>query len=185
MDLDTMRAPLADRRVWGGLGLVWKPPQHDKHYEFYDNDVLVYVRMQPTDDEIICRLVSANGLWVIPPLGSEVAVLVPMGDYEAEPMIVGILSTEGVPDALSSDEEKHMVVVNPNGAKILLADSDHKPVARVGDEIDLGTFTFVPGAGVAKLSWLPPGGSGEAAEITAATNLIGKVKSGSDKVESG
>lgn len=179
-----MRQALADGKVWAGLGLVWVPPSLSSHYDFSDGDVMVEVKLMPRGEALTCRLASGMGCWVVPPVGSEVAVLVPRGDFDAEPLIVGILSTEGVPQALDGET---MVIVNPAGGKIKLAKESHHPVARVGDDIDMGKFVV---AGTTIVQWIPPIVPGQApgAPVTLGTSpvsLIGKVKTGSDNVESG
>ena len=51
-----------------------------------------------------CYGAGANaGIWVLPPLGAEVAVVFPEGELTGGPIIVGILSTGNVPDGIAAD----------------------------------------------------------------------------------
>lgn len=113
LDITEIREALLDDRTWCGLGLVEK---RESHFHIEENDVLVEVRLMPGNQPILCRLGAAaggpgQGVWMIPPVGSEVAVLIPDGELEADCMIVATLSSGAVPDGLV---ENTMVVVSPN-----------------------------------------------------------------------
>ena len=109
MATDAMRQALHDRRYWVGLGLVYVPGGEELHYEIDpDIGVIVYVQLMPDEEPLQCRLGGlgegvANGVWRIPPVGSEVAVCCPAGEIHNDPMIVGVLSSGGTPSELDAD----------------------------------------------------------------------------------
>lgn len=59
---------------------------------------------------------KGKGVWVIPPIGTEVLVCFPDGDYEGDAVIVGALSTGSVPAALA---DGNVVIV---GAPVFISD---------------------------------------------------------------
>lgn len=103
-----VRAALEDGRVWTGLGVVFGP-DGGSHYEVDDDiGVLVHVELMPAREPLMCRLGGlgegdALGVWRIPPVGTEVAVLIPSGELDDDPMIVGVLSSGGTPGELDAD----------------------------------------------------------------------------------
>ena len=107
LDLTSMREVLRDGRVWGALGLVTK--DGDSHWSFdEDGDVLVEVELVPSGETLTCRLAcvaggAGRGIWSVPPVGSEVAIMMPEGSIDAEPMIVGVLSSGSTPDGIGEN----------------------------------------------------------------------------------
>lgn len=109
MDKSGMSAAVMDRRYWVGLGIVYLPDGEAAHYEL-DEDVgiLVNVRLMPNEEPLLCRLGGfgeggSQGVWRIPPVGSEVAVAVPGGAIDGETIIVGVLASGGTPAELDAD----------------------------------------------------------------------------------
>lgn len=88
------------------MGVVIEP-EGAPHYELIqDNgsivDVLVEVETQPDQFDLTCRLGSlaggpGAGIWSVPPIGAEVAIICPNGKIDFQPTIIGILSTGQVP----------------------------------------------------------------------------------------
>lgn len=106
-DPTPLRDLLADGRVWTSLGLVVAPDGGGAHFELVEDDgqiadVLVEVELQPSLVGVTCRLGQGDGagggLWRVPPIGAEVAVLVPDGEIDHMPIIVAVLSSGSVPD---------------------------------------------------------------------------------------
>ncbi len=102
LDIGEMRQALRDRRVWTGLGVVRQFPGESSHYEELtgeDADLLVDVELMPNGERVLCRTAWTYGAWSIPPVGAEVAVLIPEGDFDADPIIVAVLTA---PDGLAA-----------------------------------------------------------------------------------
>lgn len=144
LDMAPVRKALEDRRYWVGIGLVYKP-SGEEHYEVdEDIGVLVNVELMPDQEPCLARLGGFGrggtyGAWAIPPVGSEVVVAVPGGDIEGECVIVGVLSSGGVPGEL---DEQTLVVKAPK--VVIIADG----AVEVG-EAGLGaTDGVVHGAGI-------------------------------------
>lgn len=98
-----------DRRLWTALGVVIDPEGVGEHYELViENgvlvDILIEVETVPQRIHLTgCRLATAaagagQGIWTIPNVGDEVAVLVPDGQIDFSPMVVAILSSGDVPN---------------------------------------------------------------------------------------
>lgn len=122
LDLTAMREALATGEVWTVLGVVSKGDRAS-HWELYEDDLLIEVETVPDGELLSCRMGSlaggANyGVWAIPPLGTEVVVVVPRGDYTFSPCIVATLSSGDLPDGIA---EGVTVVAN---AEVLIHDGD-------------------------------------------------------------
>lgn len=108
LDMSSVRQAMRDRRYWVGVGLVYQP-NGEEHWEIDDDiGVLVNVTLMPDGEPLLCRLAGLgeggiNGVWRIPPVGSEVAVGIPAGDIENDPILLGVLSSGGVPAELDAD----------------------------------------------------------------------------------
>lgn len=97
----------ADRRVYTKLGVVVRPEGESSHFELVAEDggvtdVLLEVELQPDRVEVTARLASSaggpgRGLWTVPSVGAEVAVLIPDGALDWMPIVVGVLSSGAVP----------------------------------------------------------------------------------------
>jgi hypothetical protein len=123
LDINALREALADGRVWTAIGRVSRFDGEPAHFEIFPAsageraDVIVDVELFPQGERVACRLAGAGALWAIPPVGAEVAVLVPTGDYEADPIIVGVLGFPG--DGLA---ESTVIIVAPQGGQVLIHD---------------------------------------------------------------
>lgn len=97
LDVAQARQLLRDGLVWTGLGVVRLFPGELQHFEVVaseEPDVLVDVELVPGRERLVCRLgIAVGAVWQVPPVDSEVAVLIPQGDLEADPIIVGVIST--------------------------------------------------------------------------------------------
>lgn len=96
-----LREQLRDGRVWCGLGVVFKPDNGEHFYlENSNGKTRVYVEVQtlPEGLDLTCRL-ATRPTWYIPTVGTTVAVLIPSGEVDHCPLVVGVL------DAGEGDEE--------------------------------------------------------------------------------
>lgn len=100
LDLTDIRAVMRDNRVWSGLAIVVQPD--DGPYwqiigtDGEDADIHVEVVLQPSGVPLTARLRA--GVWEVPAVGDEVAVIIPDGATDFQPIILGILSTGSVPN---------------------------------------------------------------------------------------
>jgi hypothetical protein len=120
LDITAMREALADGKCWTCLGVVVS--RDGSHYEISDGDVLVELDLMPGEQSITARMGAAGGgqgigIWYIPPVGSEVAVIMPDGDFAFSPIIVGVLSSGSLPDGVAPG-----VTVIANTSKVLIHD---------------------------------------------------------------
>lgn len=111
LDIAQIREALRDGKIWTALGVVTVFPGESSHFEI-DADgggVIVDVELVPHRERVACRLGSGSGggVWRIPPAGAEVAVLVPSGELEADPMIVAVVSD---PPTQLTDETETVIV---------------------------------------------------------------------------
>lgn len=118
LPLDSIKEALADGRVWVALGVVTLFEGETSHYELEDGDLLVDVQLVPNGEPLLCRLGTGHGIWAIPPVGAEVLVALPEGDFEANPVIVGVLISS-VPNGL---QENTYVVQVPSGGTVKIHD---------------------------------------------------------------
>jgi hypothetical protein len=126
--LNDLKDVLKDGRVWTAIGVVVKPEGESTHFEITTTDVFVEVQLLPDQEQVLCILACSAGVWMVPPLGSTVAVLVPTGELQADPVIVGILQTPG--DGLT---DTTVIVQAPAGGQVLIHDGDSgsvEPVVR-------------------------------------------------------
>ena len=150
LPLDTIRDVLADGKVWTSLGIVTRFPGETSHYEIDSEDVLVDVQLIPDKQPILCRLAAGmgagRGVWFIPSVGTEVIVILPMGEIEADPVIVGCLSTGTVPDGIDAST---IVICPGNGGQVLIHDNDSGdavPLSKA-DHLHSVTGIIAPGGG--------------------------------------
>lgn len=134
-----LRELLMDRRMWCAVGQVLAPNATDKHFAITGDDVYVDVQLSPNGEQVLCRLGTVGGgiglgIWSIPPPGSQVAVLVPQGDVEADPVVVAVLSSGAPPDGLADGGT--IVIAVKGGQQVLIHDgsaSDAKPLCTKAD----------------------------------------------------
>jgi hypothetical protein len=165
VNLTAIKEALRDGRIWTKLGIVGT--DDGNHYSLSDGDLLIEVRLMPDGEEVTCRMAVAGGgaglgFWYIPAKGTEVVVAIPDGEIEAEPAIVGVLSTGSLPDGIAEGTiviaESQVLVHDGSGGAVALAlKSD---VNQLRNEVALHTHvtTAVTGGGgpVGVLS--PPAG---------------------------
>ncbi len=208
LDLSPIREALADGKVHSGVGIVYVPNGESQHYEIFDGeDVLVWVKLMPLEQPLFCRLGgfaggASVGMWRIPPEGTEVAVMIPDGDFDFDPMIVATLATGATVENLNGDD---LFIVNTKKVKlksleddmeldadgqvlIQAADGGEEPVARKTDPVDMGTWVHVPASGTGvtpcQLIWTPPG-SVTPQTISVGSALSGEISDGSTKAKCG
>lgn len=107
-DPSDLRQLLRDERLWAQLGTVRKVAGAAQHWELVDGHILVDVETHPRRLELRCRLGTAaggmgRGLWRVPAVGEEVAVLVPDGEIDFYPIIVAVLESGTAPDRVGDD----------------------------------------------------------------------------------
>ena len=107
MDLSALRELMKDRRIWMGMGLVIDPEDGEPHFEIVLEDgvivdILIEVEIVPERIHVTCRLSGTGGqntgLWQIPKVDDEVAVLIPDGEVDFCPIVWGVLSGGQVPN---------------------------------------------------------------------------------------
>jgi len=107
LDLAPLKEILKDRRCWVCMGVVVVPDGESSHFELVDGDVLVDVETQPDQEDMTCRLAGSGGndrgLWQIPNVGDEVMVVLPAGEREFMPTIIGVLSTGKTPNGVAAN----------------------------------------------------------------------------------
>jgi hypothetical protein len=145
IDPSVLRELLDDGKVHVQRALVVLEGQ--SHFEIVEGgaDVLVDVELQPSQVRCTARLGGlgggpGRGIWCIPPVGAEVVVLVPDGDLEAGPIIVGAESSGQVPDGLDGTT---IVIVPAPGGKVLIHDGDAseaQQLATLGDLNNLADY---------------------------------------------
>ena len=120
LDLTAMREALADGRVHTCLGLV--VARDGAHFSIEEDDILVELDLIPNEEPVTARMGAVGGgqglgIWFVPPVRSEVAVLVPDGELACGPVIVGVLSSGGLPSGVAEG-----VTVIANSSKVLIHD---------------------------------------------------------------
>lgn len=129
LDMAQLREALKDGRLWTALGVVTKFPGESSHFEILEGDggtdVMVDVEFMPNRERVSCRLGTdgGGGVWRIPPVGTEVAVLIPMGDLDMDAIITATVS-----DAPEQLDETTTVVIATGTVKVIA------PAIELGDE---------------------------------------------------
>lgn len=182
-----VRDALEDGRVHCAIGLVVHRPNDDSHFTIETDangnpvDVSVEVDLMPRREAVTARLGAlaggtGSGIWRVPPPGTEVMVMVPRGELENGPVIVGELSSRGVPGALDKDS---LVIINP-GKVIMASKNDQvylgsqdgtgcQPVHRKNDHGSAGTLTIgAVGTTSVTVTYVDPDGN-----TTGAINVTG------------
>ena len=115
--LTDMRSLFRDHRVWTGLGVVIEPEGGGAHWSVVPGpggsgsvDIVVEVELQPSLVPVTARLRA--GIWEVPALGDEVAVLIPDGEIDFQPIIVARLSSGSVPET-QGPQPGRIVIVSP------------------------------------------------------------------------
>ena len=108
LDLTDMRSLFRDPRIWCAIGRVTTPDGAASHFEDDGTDIRIDVILQPSLQDVTCRLGAA--LWVVPAVGEEVVVGLPDGALDFMPVILGILSTNVTPTAQQSTPGRIAIV---------------------------------------------------------------------------
>lgn len=114
---------MQDSRTHTAIGLV-VAPGGESHFIIDGQDVLVDVELLPNGEQLLCRLGSIAGgagfgVWAIPPVGTEVSVLIPHGDLEMDPVVIGTLTSGTAPAGLDAST---LVIIPPPGGKVVIGD---------------------------------------------------------------
>lgn len=109
LDLTDMKKALRDGRQWTALGIVVAPPDGSAHWKIVgDNiDVMVEVELQPSQEPVTARL--AAGIWMVPDVGDEVAVMLPAGELDFMPTITCVLASS-VPATQGPQPQRILIV---------------------------------------------------------------------------
>lgn len=168
IDLTDMRHLFKDGRVWTGLGVV-VAPNNEPHWQIVADeetgdllDVIVEVELQPSQVLVSARLRA--GMWEVPALGDEVAVIIPDGAIDFQPVIVATLSS-GVVPAVQGPQPGRIVIVSGEvmihdgngGAEPLVRKSEfdghhHKAPTLVGASYGVGFDPAVVTGGAATIT---------------------------------
>lgn len=149
IDTSGLEALVRDGRAWVKLGKVFAP-DGGSHWQVKGGKVLVEVETMPDGCDLTCRLATwgsggGNGGWAIPRVGSIVAVLVPDGEIEFHPLLIGVLDCNAAPAGVG--ESQTLIVddrtVTIRAPSVLLGDDDATESAVHGDsqKSALDTFT--------------------------------------------
>lgn len=128
LDLTDMRAVLRDRRMWSAIGTVFEP-EGDQHWEVVTGDdgssvdIVIEVLLHPSEQPVTCRLRA--GMWEVPDVDDEVIVLIPEGETDFMPIVIGRLSSNVVP-TVQGPEPGKLVIVN---GQVLVHDGSGGAVA--------------------------------------------------------
>lgn len=119
-----------DDRIWTGLGTVLAAQGGGDHWESHEGqDITVRVELHPSGTVLRCRLGAlaagvGTGAWQVPPVGCEVAVLIPDGEPDAGGIIVATLSCGEIPEGVAPSD---LVIVVPDGAKVYIRGAGGTP----------------------------------------------------------
>ena len=150
-DPTDLREVLKDRRQWCAIGVVTKPIDGSQHWRIESEngtavDILVEVVLQPSQERVEARL--AAGMWLVPDLGDEVAVMLPAGRVDFMPTILAILSGNVVPtEGGQGPQPRRIVIAVPPGGEVYVHDGSGgaEPLVRRsefnGHTHGPGTFT--------------------------------------------
>jgi len=96
------------------------------NFEILDGQVWVDVVIMPTEAPMTCRLSTVagapgNGVWMVPPEGTEVAIAFPGGSVENGGIIIGILSAApgGTAEGRIVIVADEVILGNPSGQNAL------------------------------------------------------------------
>lgn len=107
----------------------------ESHFAIEDDDIWVEVRLKPTDQPVTCRMSSiaggpGRGVWMVPSVGSEVAVAFPNGKIDAGGIIIANLSSANLPEGVAEDT---IVIVAPNVLVYDTASGDAKALPTMAE----------------------------------------------------
>jgi hypothetical protein len=107
IDTAGLEALVRDGRAWVKLGKVFAP-DGGKHWQVKGGKILIEVETMPDGVDLTCRLTTWGsgggfGGWAIPRVGTIVAVVVPDGEIEFHPLIVGVLDCNAAQQGVGED----------------------------------------------------------------------------------
>lgn len=149
LDLAVLREALKDGKVWSGLGVVTLFQGETSHFEIIAEegvnvDILVDVELMPNREKVACRLGQGGGggVWKIPAVGVEVAVLIPQGDLGADPIIVATLDSP--PASVTTTEivviDAPNVTINATGTALNVTATDANATVAVSSGGNVNIF---------------------------------------------
>jgi hypothetical protein len=131
LDLTDLKACLKDGRRWCAMAIVTKAKGQASHYELHQEDgiitdVMVDVITMPDGLDLTCRLSACAGgpgagLWRVPDVDEEVVVMLPDGQIDFMPIIVGVLPARSVPARVSHERT---ILVAPDAIEITVTNGD-------------------------------------------------------------
>jgi hypothetical protein len=151
-DPAALREALADGKVHASLALVVL--EDGSHFEIDEYGVLVHLELQPSGIACTARL-GGMGLYAIPPVGAEVAVLVPDGEVEMGPVVVA--RTDQAPDGLDGST---FVIQVPAGGELVVHDGAADDAVKLVTWADFENHTHTTagtGSPVGPTKLTPPG----------------------------
>ena len=157
LDLSDLRELLKDRRVWSAVGRVVLPEGASQHWQIVDHegsevDIEIEVVIQPSQVPVTARL-RGGGWWEVPAVDDEVALLIPDGQLDFMPIVIGTLSSNRVPTG-QAPNPTNIVIAAPAGGKVYVHDGsggakalatvDHFHLDSTGSPTDTPITTAIP-----------------------------------------
>lgn len=176
-DRAIIREAFANRTLVSALGVVRKFPGEESHFEIStengSREILVDVELMPHQERIQCRLAyGSDGVYKIPRVDTEVAVLIPMDpqslvkdELDGQGFIVGIMDTEAPADLDEGTAVLEAPAINLGAGAI-------EPVI-LGETRKTAETTFLAAleAFCSSVSAVPTVGAAAATLLTAATTF--------------
>lgn len=133
LDLTAMKAALKDQRAWACLGVVLEAQDSGNHFDIDDNVISVEVDLQPSQEQITACVAAIGGsfgagIYAIPPVGAEVYVLIPDGELDFCPVIIGLSSSGTLPSDIGVNT---IVIASPPGGEVIIHDGSGSTEALV------------------------------------------------------
>ena len=106
------------------LGVVQAAEDGGLHFALDEGVMVVEVEFQPSGVQVttVVGTVAGSfgaGVWAVPPVGSEVMVMIPDGDLDFQPTVVALTSSGSLPDGIAINT---IVVAAPPGGEVLIHD---------------------------------------------------------------
>lgn len=126
LDLTDLRELLKDRRVWAAVGRVVQPDDGSDYWQIVvhkgdEVDIEIEVVIQPSKVPVTARL-RGGGWWEVPAVDDEVALLIPDGQLDFMPIVIGSLSSNRVPSGDQAPAPTNIVITAPAGGKVYVHD---------------------------------------------------------------
>ncbi len=142
-DLSAIKEALRDNRAFVRVAKVIADDKGGPHFSIDDGDILVVVETVPLEEEVTCLVTSpvgggGAGIFAVPPVGSEVFVVLPDGEIDFMPAIIGVLTGGTAPSGLSTST---IVVVAPEGGEVLIHDGNSGEAKELAYKSDVQTLT--------------------------------------------